>query len=129
MKNSKIIILTLMALLIGIAACTEFGLLGEFEVDETYIPDARTDGPESPSTFFASYDDYCDKVVLSWIPTVRTTSYDLYKSGALLAGDLTDTSYVDMDAISIDTEYWVVAKNEKGESQDSAFAMGCSRLC
>ncbi len=124
MKNYKILLLTLMVALIGLAGCLEFDMLGEFEADETYMPDARTDGPESPATFFASYDDYCDKIVLSWVPTVRSSSYDLYKDGTLLAGELADTSYVDMEAIAVDTEYWVVAKNENGESQDSTFAIG-----
>jgi hypothetical protein len=123
MKNFKIIFISLLAVLV-LAACNELEQMGIFDLDETYLPDARIDGPENPATFIASYDEYCDKIVLSWVPTVRTTSYNLYKDGTLLAGDLADTSYVDMEAIAVDTEYWVVSKNEKGESQDSTFAIG-----
>jgi len=123
MKNFKIILISVLAVL-TLASCNELEQMGIFDLDETYLPDARIDGPESPATFIASYDEYCDKIVLSWVPTARASGYDLYKSGAILAADLTDTSYVDMEAISVDTEYWVVAKNAKGESEDSTFAIG-----
>lgn len=124
MKNYKILLLTLMVTLVGLAGCLEYDMQGEFEADETMMPEARTDAPENPATFFASYDDYCDRVVLSWVPTVRASAYNLYKSGEILAADLTDTSYVDMEAIAADTEYWVVSKNANGESEDSTFAIG-----
>jgi len=97
---------------------------GEFKADELLMPDTRTDGPAQPAAIFASYDDYCDQVVISWLPTVRTTSYDLYKDGVLIAEDLTDTTYTDLEAVPVETEYYIYSKNVNGYSVDSASAIG-----
>jgi hypothetical protein len=124
MKKYKILILPLMAIILFVAGCIDYETMGEFDVDEALVPGARTDVPLKPSAFVASYDDYCDQVVLSWKPVVRASSYDLYKDGTLLASDLLDTTYTDFDALPIDVEYWVVSKNANGVSEDSASDIG-----
>jgi len=124
MKKYKILLLPLAAIVIFIAGCLEYETMGVFDADEALMPDARTDAPIRPSAFMASYDDYCDQIVLSWAPVVRASSYDLYKDGTLLAADLLDTSFIDFDGLPMDTEYWVVSKNINGVSEDSASAIG-----
>ncbi len=123
MKTFKILFISLLAVLTFVA-CNELEQMGIFDLDETYLPEARTDGPIAPSGMIASYDDYCDMVLIAWEPTIRSTSYDLYRQGILIAEDLIDTSFVDLDAITADTEYWLYAKNEKGASIDSSSAIG-----
>lgn len=124
MQKNKNIFLALIAIVIIVAACAEQYDLGEFKADNSLMPGERTDGPLASSAITASFDDFCDKVELSWLPTARTTSYDVYKNEELLAQDLTDTSYVDTDAFTVETEYMVVSKNPKGESVASVSAIG-----
>jgi hypothetical protein len=124
MKKNKILLLPLAALLLIMASCSDYETMGEFEVDEALVPEARTDVPPMPAAFTASYDDYCDQILLTWKPVVRTSGYDLYKDGTLLAADLTDTSYADLDAVAFDTEYMIVSKNAYGISEDTASAIG-----
>ena len=124
MQKNKNIFLTLLLTVFVVAACNEQYNIGEFDADGSLMPGERTDGPLAPSAITASFDDFCDKVELSWLPTARTTSYDVYKNDELLAQDLTDTSYVDTDAFTVETEYKVVSKNPKGESLTSVSAIG-----
>ncbi len=124
MKKYKILLLPLAVILLFIASCYDYESMGEFDVDEALVPEARTDAPQKPSAFVASYDDYCDQVLLTWKPVVRAVGYDLYKDGMLLAADLTDTSYADLDAVAFDTEYMIVSKNVNGISEDTASAIG-----
>jgi len=123
MKKSNYIVIVLVASLAFMAGCHEYAIQGEFEAISSFVPDQRADSPKSPDRLVASYDDYCDKIVLSWMPSVRTSTYDLYKNGELLAGDLVDTFYTDLEALPVDSEYWIIAKNVNGES-DSAYAIG-----
>lgn len=117
------IVIALLTSTLLVTACEEFKL-GEFSVDDTMIPEATTDVPGAPSVLVASYDEFCDKVEVKWTPTVRTTTYDLYKNDVLVGQGLTDTIYVDTDANLDDTEYKVVSKNSNGESESSASAIG-----
>ncbi|MCD6355522.1 MAG: hypothetical protein J7L95_08230 [Prolixibacteraceae bacterium] len=124
MQKNKNIFLALLLTLLVVGACNEEYKMGEFDADSSLMPGARTDGPLDPSAIVASYDDYCDKVVLSWMPTARTTAYDVYRNGELLAQDIVDTSYVDSDALTSDTEYAVYSKNVNGKSEGSKSAIG-----
>lgn len=105
-------------------ACTEQYNAGEFETESNLMPEARTDAPLTPTALIASYDDYCDKVELAWTPTPRTTGYDVYKDGVLIAQNLTDTSYVDTEALTVDTEYKVYSKNVNGTSETELISVG-----
>lgn len=124
MQKNKNIILALLSTILVFAACDEQYNMGEFGADISLIPEARTDGPIDPSALVASFDDYCDKVVLSWMPTVRTTAYDVYRNGELLAQDLTDTTYVDTEALTTETEYTIYSKNANGNSEGSKSVIG-----
>jgi len=106
------------------AACVKKYNNGEFVADRSLMPEARTDAPLDPSVVVASYDDYCDKVVISWTPTVRTSSYDVYRNGELLAQDITDTTYVDTEALTTESTYTVFSKNVHGRSDGSVSAIG-----
>lgn len=123
MKKIKLIFIIVPAL-IFIGSCTKLDTVGEFDLDPNYLPEERTDGPLAPLLMTASYDEYCDMVILSWEPTTRTTGYDIYRAGSLIADNIADTSFTDTEAVSVDTEYWVFAKNENGASIDSAFTVG-----
>lgn len=123
MLKNKNILLVLLAAILVMAACNEYNM-GEFNDDSSLSPLARTDGPLDPSGIVASYDDFCDKVELSWLPSVRTTSYDVYRNGELLAQDITDTFYVDTQALTTDTEYTVYSKNVNGSSEGSKSVVG-----
>ncbi|WP_430811959.1 MULTISPECIES: hypothetical protein [unclassified Carboxylicivirga] len=123
MKN-KNIFLFLLAVITVFAGCDEQYNIGTFDVDSNLMPGPRTDGPMAPAAVVASYDAYCDKVEVNWLPTVRTTAYDLYKNGEVLAAGLTDTFYVDTDALSVDTEYTVYSKNANGDSETASAAVG-----
>lgn len=107
-----------------VAGCDEQYIIGSFDEDSNLMPGPRTDGPMAPAAVVASYDAYCDKVEVNWLPTVRTTAYDLYKNGEVVAAGLTDTFYVDTDALSVDTEYTVYSKNANGDSEASSTAIG-----
>ncbi|WP_289053751.1 hypothetical protein [Carboxylicivirga marina] len=124
MKIYKHIILYLLAAILLGAGCNDGYDAGEFEVDESLQPKARTDAPDAPSAVLASYDEYCDKVVVSWEATIRTSAYDLYKNGVVFAQGLTDTFYVDNDALLVDTEYSVYAKNHNGDSESAGMTVG-----
>lgn len=124
MQKNKNIFLALLLTVLVMAACNEQYNLGEFDADSSLMPGARTDGPLDPSSIVASYDDYCDKVELSWLPTARTTTYDVYRNGELVAQDIADTSYVDSDALTSDTEYTVYSKNVNGNSEGSKSVIG-----
>ncbi len=124
MQKNKNIFLALLAIVLLAAACVDEYKMGEFDANSSLMPGARTDGPVAPSAMMASFDDYCDKVELSWLPTVRTTAYDVYRNGELIAQDLTDTSYVDMDAQTTETEYTVYSKNANGNSETAVSAIG-----
>jgi hypothetical protein len=124
MQKNKNIFLALLVMLLAVAACNEEYNMGEFNADSSLMPGARTDGPLDPSAIVASFDDYCDKVELSWLPTVRTSAYDVYRNGELLAQDLTDTFYVDTDALTTETEYTVYSKNINGSSEGSVSVIG-----
>jgi hypothetical protein len=124
MQKNKNIFLALLLTVLVVAACNEQYNVGEFDADSSLMPGARTDGPLDPSSIVASYDDYCDKVELSWMPTARATAYDVYRNGELLAQDIADTSYVDTDALTSDTEYTVYSKNVNGNSEGSKSAIG-----
>ncbi|MBK3516166.1 fibronectin type III domain-containing protein [Carboxylicivirga marina] len=120
----KNIFLALLTITIGFAGCEEEYTIGDFETDATLAPEARTDGPVAPSAIVASYDAFCDKVEINWMPTVRTTAYDVYKNGEILAAGLTDTFYVDTDAMTVDTEYMVYSLNANGGSETSVMTVG-----
>ncbi len=124
MQKNKNIILVMLLMLFAVVACVKQYELGEFAEDSSLIPEARTDAPLDPSSIVASYDDYCDKVVVSWIPTARTSAYDVYRNGELVAQDMADTTYVDTDALTSDTEYTVYSKNVNGKSEGSKNATG-----
>ena len=124
MQKNKYKILSLIAAILVVAACNEQYNLGEFDADSSLMPASRTDAPLAPSAMQASYDDFCDKVELSWMPSVRTTAYDIFRNGELLAQDITDTFYVDANALTTDTEYSVHAKNVNGSSENAALATG-----
>jgi hypothetical protein len=124
MKKYKNTLLGLLTILMVFAGCGEQYTIGEFEADEALMPEARTDGPDAPSSMVASYDAYCDKVVISWMPTVRTSAYDIYRDGQVLAQNLTDTFYVDTEANTVETEYSVFSKNPNGNSETSVTAIG-----
>ena len=113
-------------LILGIlvSACEEIKTVGEFDADETLMPAARTDAPFASSNLIASYDDYCDRVMLDWVPSVRTTSYDVYRDGILIGQDISDTTFTDMDAPSVDATYTVFSKNMNGSSDQYASAVG-----
>ena len=123
MEKIKILFFALSAALL-IASCDSTPELGQFEADESLMQEYRTDGPMAPGQLTASFDDFCDKVELSWTPSVRTSTYDVYKDGALLAQGLTEPAYIDSEAQTIATEYWVYAVNAHGNSLDSASATG-----
>ncbi len=110
--------------MIVVAACTKQYDIGEFNAEGTLMPVARTDVPFAPASLIASYDDYCDKVELNWTLTARTSTYDVYKDGVLLAENVTDTSYVDTDALNSETEYEVYSKNTNGTSEIASSALG-----
>ncbi|MBS2211295.1 hypothetical protein KEM09_07780 [Carboxylicivirga mesophila] len=120
----KNIFLTLLTATMVFAGCEEQYTIGDFETDVTLTPGPRTDGPIAPAAIVASYDDFCDKVEINWMPTVRTTAYDVYKDGEVLAAGLTDTFYVDTEAMTVDTEYTVYSVNANGDSETSAMTVG-----
>ncbi|MBR8536149.1 hypothetical protein KDU71_11320 [Carboxylicivirga sediminis] len=120
----KNIFLTLLTATMVFAGCEEQYTIGDFETDATLTPGPRTDGPIAPAAIVASYDDFCDKVEINWMPTVRTTAYDVYKNGEVLAAGLTDTFYVDTEAMTVDTEYTVYSVNANGDSETSAMTVG-----
>lgn len=122
-KNRNIFLVTLLTLLV-VAACNEQYNLGGFDADSSLMPGVRTDGPMDPSWIEATYDDYCDKVELWWSPTVRASAYDIYRNGELLAQDITDTFYVDTNALTADTEYTVYSKNLNGSSEGTKSVTG-----
>lgn len=124
MQKKRNIFLALLVMLLVVAACNQEYNMGEFAADSSLMPAERTDGPLDPSSIVASYDDYCDKVALSWMPTARTSAYDVYRNGELLAQDITDTSYVDTDALTTETEYTVYSKNLNGKSEGSKSVIG-----
>jgi hypothetical protein len=118
------IYLALAIIATGFVACDELETNDVFEVDESFIPAPNPNPPVTPTGLLVSNDEFCDRVELSWMPTVRTTAYDVYKNGELIAQDLTDTSYVDMEALNTDTEYTVISKNGNGNSESSVAAIG-----
>ncbi len=126
--NNKNIFLFLLTMTMVFAACDDQYTVGEFDVDESLVPAYRTDEPMAPSSMMASYDSYCDKVELSWMPTVRTTAYDVYKDGQVLVQGVTDTFYVDTEANSVDTEYLVYSKNANGASETAVSSVGRKAL-
>jgi len=123
MKNKNIFLL-LLTITMGFSACEDQYTVGDFDVDETLMPEARTDGPTAPVAMTASYDAYCDKVEVNWMPTVRTSAYDLYKNGEVLAAGVTDTFFVDTDAMAVDTEYTVYSVNPNGDSETATTTVG-----
>lgn len=124
MKINKNIFLALFTTFMVVAGCDEQFDAGEFDVDASLMPAAITDVPLVPSAILASYDEYCDKVEVNWMPSVRTSGYDLYRDGLLIAQDLSDTLYVDSEASTVDAEYAVYSKNPNGNSETAATAIG-----
>lgn len=118
------IFLPLLIVTILSISCDEKYRNGEFDVDESLMPKNRTDRPNFPSVVTASYDEYCDKIVISWMPAIRASAYDLYKNEQIIAQGLTDTFYIDTDADTIDTEYAVYSKNPNGDSEIATTDVG-----
>ena len=122
MKINKNIFLALITTFMVVAGCNEQFEAGEFDVDESLMPEPTP--PNAPSAIIASFDNYCDRVEVNWMPSVRTLSYDLYKDGQLLAENLTDTFFVDNEANGDETEYTVRSTNPNGDSVEPASSIG-----
>ncbi len=113
MKNSNLF-LVIFTILLLVAGCNEQYLSGEFGMDESLAPGARTDSPQTPSGL--TLVSTCSHVEISWDSVPRTSSYSIYIGDALLVDGLTETNYTHIPENNNLNKYKVVAVNHNGES-------------
>ena len=81
--------------------------------------------PEQVTGVSASEGVYYDKVRVTWSPANNATGYDVYRSGRLIASNLTGLGYDDAGVTAVSNNYYtVVAKNADGRAPESALSLG-----
>lgn len=115
MKKYKNILLVLLTIIVVFAGCDEQYKIGEFTADETLMPAARTDGPDTPTgpTIISS----CSQVEIEWDTIPRTTDYEILIDETSLVSGLTETKYIHVPEHNNEIEYRIVAHNTNGTSE------------
>jgi len=124
MQKIKIFFIALIATTMAFSGCDTSYILGEFDADESMLPDPNPNPPQAPTGLKASYNDYCDRVEISWDSIARASSYDIFMGETQIANDVSGTSFAYYDAPPVETEYRVFAKNHNGRSLNYAAVMG-----
>ncbi len=124
MQKIIILFIALISTAIAFSGCDSPYTLGEFEANESMLPDPNPNPPQAPTGMIASYDDYCDRIDISWDTIPRASSYSVYMGETIIAEDISETSFTYFEAPDVETEYRVFANNHNGSSLNYAAVIG-----
>ncbi|WP_163324831.1 InlB B-repeat-containing protein [Draconibacterium mangrovi] len=94
------------------------------ESNRIYDAGYKTPKSQAPTYVVASDGTYCDKVNISWNDVYGAVSYNVYRGNIKIGNEITQTNFEDIDAPTVQTEYYVTTNGNCGESDktsDSGF--------